>query len=189
MPSIASVARLTLESRIRGGDGWRRIVDNGALEREEPCAIPPGTIVRVEQLFARVPARRKFLRSPRSEYAACLDAVRRIAMAHPEISFEMEHDGRRTLSVSIPASIAPTSGSRASPALWCRPGLSRPPGRPHALRPAWWTTELFRYGDKVSRRPLTCGFSQTRRSGHWSREDLLRHFSAAYGVSRSTRRV
>ena len=99
LPSIASVARLTLESRIRGGDGWRRIVDNGALEREEPCAIPPGTIVRVEQLFARVPARRKFLRSPRSEYAACLDAVRRIAMAHPEISFEMEHDGRRTLSV------------------------------------------------------------------------------------------
>ncbi|MEP7008388.1 MAG: DNA mismatch repair endonuclease MutL, partial [Sphingomonas bacterium] len=59
LPSIASVARLTLESRVRGQEGWARLVDNGALISEGPAAIPPGTRVRVEALFERVPARRK----------------------------------------------------------------------------------------------------------------------------------
>ncbi len=99
LPSIASVARLTLESRVRGRDGWQRVVDNGALVTEGPCAVPPGTSVRIEDLFGRVPARRKFLRSPRAEYAACLDVVRRLAMAHPDIAFSLEHDGRRALAV------------------------------------------------------------------------------------------
>lgn len=99
LPSIASVARLSMESRVRGADGWRRVVDNGRLVEESPAALPPGTAISVEDLFARVPARRKFLRSPRAEYAASLDVVRRLAMAHPEIAFSLEHDGRRTLSV------------------------------------------------------------------------------------------
>ena len=71
------------------------MVDNGALVEEGPAALPPGTRVRVEGLFARVPARRKFLRSARAEYAACLDVVRRLAMARPDIGFSLEHDGRR----------------------------------------------------------------------------------------------
>ncbi|HLL29753.1 MAG TPA: DNA mismatch repair endonuclease MutL [Allosphingosinicella sp.] len=99
LPSIASVARLAVESRVRGFDGWSRIVDNGRLEGEGPVALPPGTRIRVEQLFALVPARRKFLRSERSEYAACLDVVKRLAMARPDIGFTLEHDGRRTLAV------------------------------------------------------------------------------------------
>jgi DNA mismatch repair protein MutL len=99
LPSIASVARLTVESRLRGADGWSRIVDNGELVAEGPAALPPGTRVRVEQLFARVPARRKFLRSARAEYGASLDVVKRLAMARPDIAFSVEHDGRRVLSV------------------------------------------------------------------------------------------
>lgn len=99
LPSIASVARLTLESRVAGGDGWKRVVDNGALAGEGPAALAKGTRVLVEDLFARVPARRKFLRSARSEYAACLDVVRRLAMARPDIGFTLEHDGRRVLDV------------------------------------------------------------------------------------------
>jgi len=99
LPSIASVARLTVESRQRGADGWQHIVDNGNLQSEGPCAVSPGTMIRVEELFARVPARRKFLRTPRSEYAACLDVVRRLAMAHPEIGFSLEHEGRRGVAV------------------------------------------------------------------------------------------
>jgi DNA mismatch repair protein MutL len=99
LPSIASVARLTIESRLRGADGWSRTVDNGELVAEGPAALPPGTRVRVEQLFARVPARRKFLRSPRAEYGASLDVVKRLAMARPDIAFSVEHDGRRVLSV------------------------------------------------------------------------------------------
>ena len=99
LPSIASVSRLTVESRVRGAEGWRRVVDNGDVEREGPAALPPGTRIVVEELFARVPARRKFLRSARAEYAACLDTVRRLAMARPAVGFSVVHDGRRVLTV------------------------------------------------------------------------------------------
>jgi DNA mismatch repair protein MutL len=100
LPSIASVSRFTMQSRAQGsGDGWERIVDHGVLVGEGPAAIPPGTRVRVENLFANIPARRKFLRSARAEYGAALDSVKRLAMARPEIGFVLEHDGRRTLSV------------------------------------------------------------------------------------------
>ena len=100
LPSIASVARMTIESRVRGSDGWSRIVDNGEVEGEGPAAIPPGTRIRVEALFAKVPARRKFLRSERSEYAACVDVVKRLAMAQPGIGFSLDHGARRTLMVA-----------------------------------------------------------------------------------------
>ncbi len=104
LPSIASVSRFTMQSRAKdsgqgSGDGWERVVDHGVLISEGPTAIPPGTRVRVENLFANIPARRKFLRSARAEYGAALDAVKRLAMARPEIGFVLEHDGRRTLSV------------------------------------------------------------------------------------------
>ncbi|HEU4821240.1 MAG TPA: DNA mismatch repair endonuclease MutL, partial [Qipengyuania sp.] len=100
LPSIASVARFSLESRPHGtAEGWSRIVDHGALAGEGPVALPPGTRVRVEQLFARVPARRKFLRSARSEYAACLDVVRRLAMARPEVAVTLDHGERRILAL------------------------------------------------------------------------------------------
>jgi DNA mismatch repair protein MutL len=99
LPSIASVARLSIDSRVTGSDGWNRTVDNGQLVAEGPAALPPGTRVTVEQLFAKVPARRKFLRSAKAEYAACLDIVRRLAMAHPAVAFSLEHDGRRVLGV------------------------------------------------------------------------------------------
>ncbi len=100
LPSIASVARVTIESRARGAtDGWKRVVDNGILVDEGPAAVPPGTRVRVEHLFEKIPARRKFLRSPRSEWAAASDVVRRLAMARPDLGFTLEHDGRRALNV------------------------------------------------------------------------------------------
>jgi len=106
LPSIASVSRLTLDSRERGADGWRIEVDHGADVGEGPAALPPGTRIRVEGLFDKVPARRKFLRSPRSEYAACLDAVKRLAMARSDVGFTLDHDGRRILTLQ--AADAPT---------------------------------------------------------------------------------
>lgn len=100
LPSIASVARMTIESRVRGAeDGWRRIVDHGEVVADEPAALPPGTRIRVENLFGKVPARRKFLRTARSEYAACLDVVRRLAMARPDIGFSLDHGDRRILAL------------------------------------------------------------------------------------------
>jgi len=109
LPSIASVARLTLESRVNGKDGWRLSIDHGQPAGEGPASLPPGTRVRVEGLFDKVPARRKFLRSPRAEYAACLDAVRRLAMARSDVAFTLEHDGRKVLNVQpsdTPARVA-----------------------------------------------------------------------------------
>ena len=110
LPSIASVSRLTMESRERDGasgghrappksNGWRIAIDHGARVGEGPAALPPGTRVRVEGLFEKVPARRKFLRSPRAEYAACLDAVKRLALARPDVGFSVDHDGRRVIGV------------------------------------------------------------------------------------------
>ncbi|GAA4717278.1 DNA mismatch repair endonuclease MutL [Sphingomonas lutea] len=99
LPSIASVSRLTLESRVRGADGWQIATDHGAEAGEGPAALPPGTRIRIDGLFDKVPARRKFLRSPRAEYAACLDAVKRLAMARSDVAFTLDHDGRRILTL------------------------------------------------------------------------------------------
>jgi len=96
LPSIASVARFTIESRPAGVDqGWKRVVDHGELTGEGPAALPPGTRVRVEHLFGKIPARRKFLRTPRSEYAACKDVVLRLAMARPDVAITLDHGDRR----------------------------------------------------------------------------------------------
>ncbi|QUL39358.1 DNA mismatch repair endonuclease MutL [Erythrobacter sp. JK5] len=106
LPSIASVAKVSIESRIRKADsGWRRVIDHGEMIEEGPAALPPGTRVRVEQLFARVPARRKFLRTPCSEYIACLDIVRRLAMARPEIAFTLTNgaEGKSRTALSTQA--------------------------------------------------------------------------------------
>jgi len=100
LPSIGSVADLTIESRVRGADGWSRRIDHGVLVGEGPAALPPGTRIRVSNLFAKVPARRKFLRSARAEYAACVDVIKRLAMARPDIGFSLDHAGRRTVLVS-----------------------------------------------------------------------------------------
>ncbi|MEZ5682510.1 MAG: DNA mismatch repair endonuclease MutL [Erythrobacter sp.] len=100
LPSIASVARFTLESRPQGAEqGWKRVVDHGELVAEGPAALPPGTRVRVENLFGKIPARRKFLRTARSEYAACVDVVRRLAMARPDVAITLDHAERRILGL------------------------------------------------------------------------------------------
>src|SRR5438270_731188 len=99
LPSIASVSRLTLESRVRGSDGWRIEIDHGLQTAEGPAALPPGTRILVEGLLDKVPARRRFRRSPRSEYAACRGAVKRLAMAHSAVGFTPDHGGRRILTL------------------------------------------------------------------------------------------
>ena len=109
LPSIASVSRLILESRVRGADGWRIEIDHGERIAEGPAALPPGTRIRVERLFEKVPARRKFLRSPRAEYAACLNSVKRLAMARSDVAFTLDHEGRRILTLQpaeAPARVA-----------------------------------------------------------------------------------
>jgi DNA mismatch repair protein MutL len=101
LAALASVARLTLESRTGDADtGWSLAVDHGALAGEGPVGMAPGTIVRIEDLFGRVPARRKFLKSARTEVAAVVDVVRRLAMANPAVAFRLAVDGRTLLEVA-----------------------------------------------------------------------------------------
>ena len=98
LPAIASVSRFTLESRPQGADsGWKLVLDAGELLFDGPAGVPPGTRITVEGLFARIPARAKFLKAARTEVAAVADSVRRLAMAHPDVGFLLLHDGRRLI--------------------------------------------------------------------------------------------
>ncbi|APG61713.1 DNA mismatch repair protein MutL [Sphingorhabdus lutea] len=99
LPSIASVSTLNLESRIENGDGWKLTIDHGVRSAFSPIAMPYGTRIRVENLFGKIPARRKFLRTARSEYGASMDVIRRLAMARMDISFHVEHNGKQSLSL------------------------------------------------------------------------------------------
>ena len=107
LPSIASVARFTIESRPAGAEqGWKRVVDHGEIAAEGPAALPPGTRVRVENLFGKIPARRKFLRTARSEYAACKDVIMRLAMARPDVAISFDHGERRIFALQAGEGLA-----------------------------------------------------------------------------------
>jgi DNA mismatch repair protein MutL len=96
LPSIGSIARLTILSRARGAhEAFAITVDRGAKEAIRPAAGNTGTRVEVRDLFASVPARLKFLKSERAENMAVSEVVKRLAMAHPEVGFTLT-TGERT---------------------------------------------------------------------------------------------
>ena len=101
LPSIASVSRLVLSSRPRNAEGGARVrVEGGGVGSVEPAASTVGTTVEVRDLFFNVPARRRFLRTPRTEFRHVEDAVRRLALSRPDVSFTLHHDARRVLEVT-----------------------------------------------------------------------------------------
>ena len=104
LASVASVARLAITSRQPDADSaWRLEVAGGELLGHRPAAHPPGTTVEVTDLFYNTPARRKFLKTERTESAHVQDAFRRIALANPGALFELTA-GARTLDRLIPGS-------------------------------------------------------------------------------------
>ena len=96
LPSIASVARLTIQSRKRGEkEGWQISVNGGNKQNTVPASINEGTRIEVRDLFYTTPARLKFLRTDASEVGQCVDMLQRIALANPSISFYLYSDGKK----------------------------------------------------------------------------------------------
>ena len=97
LASIGAVSRLTLTSRRAEDDeAWSLDVEGGKVGSPVPAAHPPGTRLEVRDLFYATPARLKFLKTPRTELGHISEAVKRLAMAHPDIGFTLS-DGDRDL--------------------------------------------------------------------------------------------
>ncbi len=97
LASIAAVARLTLVSRIgEAPHAWRI----GPGQEVAPAALGGGTVIEVDDLYFNTPARRKFLKSEHTEFAHCEEALRRIALAHPDVAFQLQHNGRPALHLA-----------------------------------------------------------------------------------------
>ncbi len=104
LPAIASVSRFVLHTSEKDAAvGVRIEIDGGGPLRQSEAASAHGTRVQVEDLFFNVPARRKFLKREQTELVHCEEAIIRLALAHPEVSFFLSHDGRPLLSA--PAAI------------------------------------------------------------------------------------
>jgi DNA mismatch repair protein MutL len=98
LPSIGAVSRLEIASRAAGAAaGWRIGVEGGRVGAVEPAAQPSGTRVEVRDLFFATPARLKFLKQDRTETQHAIDMVKRLAMAHPAVTFTLHDEERLAL--------------------------------------------------------------------------------------------
>jgi DNA mismatch repair protein MutL len=114
LASIAAVSRFALTSRAAGRPhAWRVEVEGGTLGATAPAALAAGTTVTVQELYFNTPARRKFLRTEATEWGHCDEAFRRIALAHPDVGFTLQHNGRvvhRLLAQGRPTRVAALLG-------------------------------------------------------------------------------
>ena len=104
LASIAAVSRLTLtSSQTDDGIGYQVEVNGTAFDRQEIQAVasPRGTHIRVQDLFFNVPARRKFLKKPGTEFGHIEEIVRRLALTHFDIRFVLEHNNAIKLNLPI----------------------------------------------------------------------------------------
>ncbi len=95
LASIAAVSRLVLTSRARDdGHAWSVSAEGGRLSEPGPAALSTGTVIDASDLFFNTPARRKFLKTEATEYAHCAEAMRRLALARPDVAWTLTHNGR-----------------------------------------------------------------------------------------------
>jgi DNA mismatch repair protein MutL len=164
LPSIASVARVTMETAERDGDGTRVVVNGGHVTDVESCARRTGTTVAVRSLFYNVPARAKFLRSAAAEARAISEASITLALANPGIAFSLESNDRPLLTVEPAAELRARIGSvwgdefaaQLIPVTYDVPGVTITGliQRPHAATPGPRRTYLFVNGRSFSDRHL-----------------------------------
>jgi DNA mismatch repair protein MutL len=101
LASIASVSRMTITSRPKEDEmGGQLQVDGGKSGKVQPVGAPAGTVLRVEELFYNVPARRKFLKKDATERRQIDGLVTRYAMAYPHVRFHLQQEGRTVLQTS-----------------------------------------------------------------------------------------
>lgn len=101
LASVSSVSRLTLTSRIAGAaSAWQVIAEGSELAAfEHPAAHPVGTSVEVRDLFFNMPARRKFLRTEKTEFEHLQEVIRRLALSRFDVAFHLKHNDRSLLSL------------------------------------------------------------------------------------------
>jgi DNA mismatch repair protein MutL len=106
LASVASVSRFAMTSRAHGQDAAFRLeVNGGQLQDARPAPHPPGTSVEVRDLFYNVPARRKFMRAERTEFAHIDDLLKSLALARDDVEFRLSHNGKpvRTWKAAVDA--------------------------------------------------------------------------------------
>jgi DNA mismatch repair protein MutL len=152
LPSIGAAARLAIVSRPAGAEHASAIrVEGGRVAEVTPAAGPPGTRVVVRDLFFATPARRKFLKHPRTEADYAEATVRRLALAAPGVAFRLENDGRCLFDLPAQdraARVAALFGAAAAAAMFpvlgergplrlagfaCSPAVTRATGAAQAL--------------------------------------------------------
>ena len=100
LPSIASVARLKLSSKVAADESaWQVDVDSGEISDARPVAHPNGTSIEVHDLFFNTPARRRFLRTERTEFGHVQKWIRRLALSRPDVAFTLTHNRRAALQL------------------------------------------------------------------------------------------
>ena len=103
LPSIGSVSRMTITSRLKSADtAWMISIEGGEKKTPTPTASKKGTTIEIRDLFYATPARLKFLKTPNTENSHALDAIKRLAMAHPEIIFNVSNEKRTILKLHPP---------------------------------------------------------------------------------------
>jgi len=105
LPSIGSVARLKLTSRaLEEETGWKIDCDGGELSAPKPAPHPLGTTLEVRDLFFNTPARRKFLRTERTEFSHIDNVVRSLSLARFDIAWELRHNHR--VNFTLPPAVS-----------------------------------------------------------------------------------
>ena len=97
LAAISAVARVELTTATEPGEGHRIRIDGGHVRSVEPAACPTGTVIDVRSLFFNVPARRKFLKTVRTELRRATEVAQGYALARPEIGVSLLHEGRTLL--------------------------------------------------------------------------------------------
>jgi DNA mismatch repair protein MutL len=115
LASISSVSRLTLTSRQAGAEqAWQVETEGRDMQAQvQPAAHPVGTSVEVRDLFFNTPARRKFLKSEKTEFDHLQEVIKRLALAHFDVGFQLRHNGRSVLALH-PAADEPSRARRVA---------------------------------------------------------------------------